>query len=494
MFRNTGSVVKKAACAVFVLTLAIAPLARAGGFPALEADPRASVYARGAYSWQELGEIALWASAEAGNRDAPGGEASAADLLRRGVEELRASGPPADPRERGEFILDFMHRRFLKSYSARQTRLDQLLTAGRYNCVSSAVLYVILASSAGLEAAGVMTRDHAFVTVTAGAERIDVETTNRYGFDPGSRREFQDGFGRTTGFTYVPARNYRDRTSINQLELVSLILHNRIADAESRGRHAEAVSLALDRAALLSAGPLAADGAFFADPQKDLMDRLYNFGAALIRGGEEEAALRWAAYAGGRYPGGTRWQEMIFAALNNLLAKHVGAREVAEARDTLNLHAASLSADNLAKLDALVLDAELLRLTTQVRTAAEAQAAVRAIEEAGNRLPETRAAELRTFVLVKEGERLAAEQGLRAAIAYIEGVIEGYGGNPRLTNALRAYRSNRIAEFHNAFAGLYNRGDYEEARRVIQEALEEFPGNSRLQADLTTAERALRRR
>jgi hypothetical protein len=255
-----------------------------------------------------------------------------------------------------------MHRRFLKSYSEHQTRLDQLLSSGRYNCVSSAVLYMLLASSVGLEVTGVMTRDHAFVTVNAGTELIDVETTNPYGFDPGNRREFHDGFGRTTGFAYVPARNYRDRTSINQLELVSLILHNRIVEAESRNRYAEAVALALDRAALLSAQRGVPDAPFFEAPEKDLMDRLYNFGAALIRGGKEEEALRWAACAGARYPG-TRWQEMTFAALNNLLGKHIRAQRITEAREALSLHAPSLNPGNLAKLDALVLDAELLRLT-----------------------------------------------------------------------------------------------------------------------------------
>ncbi|MDR2109692.1 MAG: hypothetical protein LBP32_00130 [Spirochaetaceae bacterium] len=75
----------------------------------------------------------------------------------------------------------------------------------------------------------------------------------------------------------------------------------------------------------------------------------------------------------------------------------------------------------------------------------------------------------------------------------MEGIIGHYGENSRLTNALRVFRSNRLAEFHNTFAGLYNRGDYEEARRVIQEALEEFPGNRQLTTDLNMAERALRR-
>jgi tetratricopeptide (TPR) repeat protein len=488
---------RRIAGAMFFIPAALE--AQSAGFPNLEAHPRAYGYARrDGYSWQDLAEIALWASAEAGGTaetQTPAPLFPGMDLIRSGAAELRSA--PADPRERGEFILSFMHRRFLKSYAERQTRLDLLLSGGRYNCVSSAVLYMILAASAGLEVTGVMTRDHAFVTVRAGTESVDVETTNRYGFDPGNRKEFQDGFGRTTGFAYVPARNYRDRSSINQLELISLILSNRIAEAESRGRYAEAVALALDRAALLSAGPAESAGsgapAFFAAPEQDLLDRLYNFGAALIRGGKEEEAIRWAAHAGARYPRGSRWQEMAFAALNNLLAKHIRAQRIGEARETLARHGSALTPDNFEKLDLMVLDAELLRLSAQAKTAAEAEAALKAVGDAAERLPRNRIDELRTFVLAREAERRAAEDP-QAAIAYIEAAIAQYGGNSRLTAVLQAVRSNRIARFHNNFAALYNRGNYEEARRAAEEALREFPGNRQLTADLNLAERALRNR
>ena len=124
----------------------------------------------------------------------------------------------------------------------------------------------------------VAARDHAFASFHWGDESWDVETTNPYGFDPGSRREFHDQFGKATGFTYVPARNYRDRTAISPLELVSLIIHNRIAEAESRGRYAGAVTLALNRAVLLEGRKDPALSNFFTDPRQDLNDRILNYG------------------------------------------------------------------------------------------------------------------------------------------------------------------------------------------------------------------------
>jgi tetratricopeptide (TPR) repeat protein len=473
--------------------------AQALGFPALDPDPRALEYAgRAEYSWQDIGDIALWASVT-GIEGASGGAAEA-ELIRNAVGEL-LSMPDlgTDPKTRGESVLTFMHRRFLKGYTENQTRLDEIFRTGRYNCVSSAALYTIFAVAAGLDVRGVMTRDHAFVTVNTGTELIDVETTNRIGFDPGNRREFHDGFGKLTGYAYVPARNYRDRIAISQLELVSLILSNRISELERRNRYAEAVPLAINRAALLRGrrdpqdrNPAATS--FFTDPQQDLTERLLNYGSSLMKAGQEEEALQWAAQASSRYPDGERWQEFNYAALNNLVVKHIRSQHPAEARSALNAHAAVLTADNFNRLETVVLDAELMQRAMATWNGEEAETLLLAIDEALDRgvLAERRARELRSFVVLKEGERLSSSEGSSAALSYIETALAKYGRDAQMEGAVRVYRNNRIAELHNAFAGLYNQGDYEGAARHIRAALEEFPGNRNLTQDLNLAEKALR--
>jgi tetratricopeptide (TPR) repeat protein len=320
-----------------------------------------------------------------------------------------------------------------------------------------------------------------------------VETTNRLGFDPGNRREFHDGFGQLTGYAYVPARNYRDRIAISQVELVSLILSNRISDLERRNRYVEAVPLAINRAALLRDRANPAAGSFFTDPQQDLTERLLNYGSSLMKAGQEEAALQWAAQASGRYPDEGRWQEFVYAALNNLVVKHIRAQRLDEARLALNVHAAALTADNFNRLEALVLDAELMRRAMAAWNGGEAETLLLSIDDALGRgaLTARRAGELRSFVVVKEGERLAASEGSPAALGYIEAALAKYGRDAQMEGAVRVYRNNRIAELHNAFADLYNRGDYDGAARLIRSALEEFPGNRNLTQDLNLAERAL---
>jgi hypothetical protein len=473
-----------------------------GNFPRLEADPKAGelnlLERGGVFFWQDLTDIALWASGV----DGTPAEKKVKKIITNAAADLKRSPLPKDLRERGEYVLTFMYDRFLKSYSTHQTRLDEVFNTGRYNCVSSAVLYTILAVSVGLDVQGVMTRDHAFVTVNTGSEFIDVETTNPYGFDPGSRREFHDAFGRVTGFAYVPARNYRDRISISQLELASLILSNRIADLESRSRYPEAVPLAVDRAALLARRTNPVNSSFFADPNRDLLDRIFNYGASLIAGGKEADALAWCDNAWRHYgstkstSGDSRWQEFTHAALNNYLVKLLKGQQIGEARTLLTRYTARLSQEQSSQLNNLLVDAELLMRISRIRGTEDAEAVLRTIVAAENQstLSATRAEEMRNFILIKQGERIAAEQGPPAAIAYTEAAIARYGRNIRLQEALQIHRSNRIADLHNSFASLFNRREYENARQFVLSALSEFPENRQLTADLNLAERALRQR
>ena len=339
---------------------------RRTSFPRLEPDPKALEYYRlsgsdHGYSWTKLAEISLWASWDY--------SVSNLGKIRRAAETLNNSPTlPKAAKERAEFILGFMHKNLLKSYSHNQTRIGALLSNGRFNCVSSAVLYMILCRSAGLYVRGVMTKDHAFTILRIGESDIDVETTNLYGFDPGNRKEFSDHFGRVTGFAYVPAHNYRDRQTIGQIELVSLILNNRIAELESSGNYADAVPLAVDRTVLLmgnvsDARPETAEkshGPIFEHPLKDLVALLLNYGASLLKAGREEDALAWAAAASSMLPNESRWQEFIFAAANNRIAKYVKAGKPKDARNFLGSQKRLINRVHYAHLEAIVIDAERL--------------------------------------------------------------------------------------------------------------------------------------
>ena len=142
--------------------------------------------------------------------------------------------------ELGEAILALAHKRFFRRYVEAESRLDAAVLDGRYNCVSSSALYLILAWEAGLEVGGVITKDHSFCVIQDGIRSIDVETTNPYGFDPGSKKEFHDSFGRVTGYSYVPPSDYRRREHVDGRHLMALILWNRATLLERSGQWAQA--------------------------------------------------------------------------------------------------------------------------------------------------------------------------------------------------------------------------------------------------------------
>ncbi len=435
--------------------------------------------------WEDLLSMAQWASSTA---DAVQGmdPSLAPDAIRASVSDFTASvsGNP-DPRYRGEAALSFIHTRFLRYYSANQTRVDAIISSGRYNCVSSAVLYAILARAVDLDVGAVATSDHAFCSVAVGpGERVDVETTNRYGFDPGTKKEFHDSFGKATGFAYVPQRDYSGRKSITLRELVSLILQNRIVDLESAGNYAAAVGLAADRWALLGSG----DGV----PKDDFLSRALNYGASLGKAGREAEALAWAAEMRAFFGPSPRLDELSVAASNNLVVKLVGAGKTDQAAALITRYAPLLPSSTVDALRVLVADGALTSLVERGDFAASLGALQNPAYTTA--LSPERLKEIGIFVYLKEAERHARGGDYLGASGIARSAELSYGEDKRLVSALGVFRANRIAQLHNSFASLYNAGRYPEALAAAKSAADEFPGEERFSVDLAAAERAVKAR
>lgn len=346
-------------------------------FPRLTPDPKAVEYGDiQDYSWKELAEIALWASgvdpygAVTVNKEKTTYMAaleSLAEALSVAVADT-ADGSERSDTEKAELVLRFMYDKTLKRYSLNQTQLDVLLSSGSYNCVSSAVFYLILGKRIGLEVKGVVTRDHAFATVESGGDLIDVETTNKFGFNPGNKKEFTDDFGKTTGFAYVPPGNYRNRAQISPIELVSLIMSNRISALEARKRFADALPIAVDRAVLLAKRESPVDSPLFTDPALDRMDRIFNVAGSLLNSRKEEDVLAFADYTMPMYPDDARWEEIQYNAVNNILAKYLRSHKIEDAKKVLDENRDRYGAALHDKLAGIVAQAEVVDYHNQFAT------------------------------------------------------------------------------------------------------------------------------
>lgn len=72
----------------------------------------------------------------------------------------------------------------LKGYDWWQSRFSGVFETGTYNCISSAILYCILARQFGLHAKGVFLPSHSFVQIyDSSGKKIEVETTSKLGYD-----------------------------------------------------------------------------------------------------------------------------------------------------------------------------------------------------------------------------------------------------------------------------------------------------------------------
>lgn len=347
----------------------------------------------------------------------------------------------ADPSARADGLLAFLHRRLLRGYRSDATTIDGILDTGSYNCVSSAVLYLIAARSQGLNVEGVQTSDHAFCVVHLPERDVDVETTNPEGFDPGTKRTFTDSFGRVTGFAYVPPGAYGRRKTIGAKALIGLIISNRVVLAEAKGDYIASLRLGVNYLALER------DDA----TRSFLLDRVNNLAAALAERRDYADIERLAAAARAAVGEDPRLVELAQQAGEAGLYETVGRLPFAEA----------LAAANRA-----------LAAGSVSRAAWE---------------------QIADFVYWNEASRIANAGDLLGAAALAEQGASVAPGDGRLGAAARTFRDNFVVQSHNAFAQLYNGRQFAQARDSIRAALAKLPGNATLEHDLELANAALGR-
>ena len=204
--------------------------------------------------------------------DADRGEAARLKGL-SAIDAARAlSGSAPEEYERGERVLGLVHS-LLSRYELLESRLDRALLEGRYNCVGSSTLYVILARAAGLSARGVVTADHTYCYLLVGGRRVDVETT------------VPSGYGGPVAGAPGPS------TEASARGVVALALRNRATLLERGGRWFEALALAVDAYAY------ARDEA----TMEVLSGRIQNCVAALLKAGRWSGAVGLAEAAVASY-------------------------------------------------------------------------------------------------------------------------------------------------------------------------------------------------
>ena len=157
--------------------------------------------------------------------------------------------------KRADLLLQWMHKRVLSRYQARSTDALELIRGGRYNCLSSCLLYGMIGERLGLHIRGIAVEHHAFCRVYSrptprGTRSMksrsggwDVETTTAHGFNPGRSVQLDQAV------VSVPRHRYRHRREISLIEMIGLIYTNHIGLSRAYPTTADRL-LAYQKAAL----------------------------------------------------------------------------------------------------------------------------------------------------------------------------------------------------------------------------------------------------
>jgi tetratricopeptide (TPR) repeat protein len=166
------------------------------------------------------------------------------------TEARDATADAETPYARGEKLLRFLHAGpMARGYSLHQSSLAVLLDTGKFNCVSSAVLYNVLARRLGLDVRAIEIPGHVFSILYDGDRAADVETTTREGFNPA--RTLREKLAAEGGTAYIPEKHKKLRREVGDWGLVALLYYNRGVERSLARQFPEAVradfcSLCLD--------------------------------------------------------------------------------------------------------------------------------------------------------------------------------------------------------------------------------------------------------
>ena len=360
-----------------------------------------------------------------------------------------------DPVALAEKVLYFMHEKLLVLYEEPQTRIDVMLDTGRYNCVSSAVLYLVLARSVGLQVKGVKTKDHAFCIVTIGDKEYDVETTNIYGFNPGEKREFLDKFGHITGYSYVPPTNYSSRQETGEKGILALILQNRSSILNTKEQYREAAGTSIN--------------AYFLMQDRGTYDKMV------------ASIMNVATYHNQNedYDKAIDFLDQVLEDLGESIGSILGdsSRQVFAADPKLTGQKGDILHNWIVTL---FKEKDLEKARTL-------------IEEQFNNgeLNEQQRRSYMVHIYQVKAQEISQGQNYLEALHCIEEGIDLLGGDENLLNSRNVYRHNYEAKIHNAMAGAFNAGKYEEAKALIEKALEQIPDSVNLKKDLELIEKVL---
>ncbi len=409
------------------------------------------------------------------------------DELRKKITDPQVMSLPEE--DRGRAVLKLLYQDVLKHYEAGQTKFDVALKTGNYNCVSSALLYMAAAKTAGLDVRGQKTPDHAFCSVYISGKRIDVETTNPYGFNPGSREAIEHE-NVIKGYYVVPKTYYSNRREVRDALFTGLIAGNLCSDYINKDDYNKALPLGTARyMAVINDNSQAA-----ADVRKEFDILAANFINLVVDNAETfSERLEWYYAFIDRWGMTTFLQNNMDNAVNNLLVLCYEEKNYELAEKGWLQYKSYVSPKRVSTMEEMLVDI-FIAASTQGFSLEEQQSFV----------------SLQLDKSKNDSQGLfSSEDSYKRLLLHLENIwlnilnthmnnrdfkggydasviaLEELPGSSKIKAMQKSFYNNCIALIHNAFADQANSRNYEAARKILLDGLEQFPSDRTLNNDLS---------
>jgi tetratricopeptide (TPR) repeat protein len=250
------------------------------------------------------------------------------------LEELETCSAGRSREDRAQAVLEFMHRRILAAgFQQDGTDLSAALDNGRFNCVSSTVLFLALARGCGLEVEAVAEPAHVFCRLLLERGSRDVQTTDPRAFDTARAESARQP---AESIPSSPAR------PLSETGILALVYYNAGVARLARSEFSQALE-ANERALRLDPG--------HREARANLLATYNNWALECVRQGKHRQAIELLNRARAHAKGQPQLTANLRAIYQGWAAEHVQAGRYKEALAVLDEGLESLPSDG-ALLDA----------------------------------------------------------------------------------------------------------------------------------------------
>lgn len=411
-----------------------------------------------------------------------------------------------DEAEKAERILLLMYDTLLKTYQEDKTTIGILFEKGEYNCVSSAVLFLALGKSQGLDVRGQKTTEHAFCKLYKNDDgKVDsyiVETTNPYGFNPGTQKKVEET-GNYLKYIYVPKINYSGQREVNDLYLCSLIASNLCSLAMKRDDYERAIPLAYGLMLLRD---------YFEEEDIKEVESLFsgvcnNYIFYLQSRNRYEESLEFINELNLRneIPELDMLKKSLENALENYFYEKIRGKDFDGAGILLKIKNRFISDTLINRMEK---EWWIYKIQEDMKPVTENNCPADTLEERLSYLSELQdrlAAELpakeinmkitewKKYIWQKKIINSARNKDFSSALNMIEVACKDVGESSGLVELRGQILRNYEAEVHNKFAVFFNSKNYEDAEKAIQDGLLLYPESKILKKDLELIEKTTKK-